>query len=91
MLDKTNFYAESGGQIYDQGIIHVEGSGASFHVTNVQVHGGYVLHVGQVESGTFAVGDKVGTLIDEVSVQVLAHIIPSKMEKMLTRNNFIVK
>ncbi|XP_063712828.1 alanine--tRNA ligase, cytoplasmic-like isoform X4 [Symsagittifera roscoffensis] len=65
LLDKTNFYAESGGQIYDQGIIHVEGSGASFHVTNVQVHGGYVLHVGQVESGTFAVGDKVGTLIDE--------------------------
>ena len=49
-----------------QGIIHVESSGASLHVTNVQVHGGYVLHVGQVQSGTFTIGDKVETIIDEV-------------------------
>merc|ERR1712150_7069 len=67
VLNKTNFYAESGGQIYDQGLMYVESSegSSSFRVTNVQVHGGYVLHVGQVQSGTFAVGQTVSTLIDE--------------------------
>ena len=53
-----------------QGLMYVESSegSSSFRVTNVQVHGGYVLHVGQVQSGTFAVGQTVSTLIDEVGL-----------------------
>ena len=73
LLDSTNFYAESGGQIFDQGLLFVdcaEGVGTSFRVSNVQVHAGYVLHVGQVQSGTLSIGDRVKTLIDEVSSKV---------------------
>ena len=36
-----------------------------FAVSNVQVHGGYVLHVGAVE-GTLRVGDQMKCQIDEV-------------------------
>ena len=39
-----------------------------FAVRDVQVRGGYVLHVGSVE-GTLKVGDKVLCTIDGVSVQ----------------------
>merc|ERR1711970_1477501 len=62
LLDKTAFYAEQGGQIYDEGFI-VKGEN-EVKVTNVQVRGGYVLHMGPVE-GTFAVGDEVECSIDE--------------------------
>lgn len=36
-----------------------------FSVEDVQVHGGYVIHVGKLE-GTLKVGDKVKCNIDEV-------------------------
>ena len=62
LLDKTAFYAEQGGQIFDEGFI-VKGEN-EMRVTNVQVRGGYVLHMGPVE-GTFAVGDEVECNIDE--------------------------
>lgn len=38
-----------------------------FAVSNVQVHGGYVLHVGAVE-GTLRVGDQMKCQIDEVRI-----------------------
>ena len=38
-----------------------------FRVRNVQVRGGYVLHIGVIE-GTLRVGDTVKLSIDEVSV-----------------------
>ena len=40
---------------------------AEFAVKDVQVRGGYVLHVGTVE-GTLSVGDKVSCSIDAVSL-----------------------
>ncbi|CAL1544361.1 unnamed protein product [Lymnaea stagnalis] len=64
LLDRTNFYAEQGGQIYDEGFIVKEGGEDEFRVRNVQVRGGYVLHIGIVE-GVFKVGDTVRLLIDE--------------------------
>ena len=39
-----------------------------FAVSDVQVHGGYVLHLGNLE-GTLRVGDKVKCNIDEVNVK----------------------
>jgi len=62
LLDRTAFYAEQGGQIFDEGFI-VKGEN-EMRVTNVQVRGGYVLHMGPVE-GAFAVGDEVECNIDE--------------------------
>ena len=62
MLDQTCFYAEQGGQIYDEGFM-VNGDN-EVKVTNVQVRGGYVLHIGTVE-GSIKVGDEVQCTIDE--------------------------
>ena len=64
LLDKTNFYAEQGGQEYDTGNIVIDGQ-ADFAVENVQVYAGYVLHTGYLKYGSFAVGDSVISEYDE--------------------------
>nr|XP_060643808.1 alanine--tRNA ligase, cytoplasmic [Anolis sagrei ordinatus] len=70
VLDQTCFYAEQGGQIYDEGYLvkEEEEDGSEdkteFTVKNVQVRGGYVLHVGTVY-GSLKVGDTVRLYIDE--------------------------
>ncbi|XP_003225388.1 alanine--tRNA ligase, cytoplasmic [Anolis carolinensis] len=69
VLDQTCFYAEQGGQIYDEGyLVKEEDEGSEdkteFTVKNVQVRGGYVLHVGTVY-GSLKVGDTVRLYIDE--------------------------
>ncbi|XP_060596346.1 alanine--tRNA ligase, cytoplasmic-like [Ruditapes philippinarum] len=65
LLDKTCFYAEQGGQIYDEGFLVKENEeDVEFRVRNVQVRGGYVLHIGVIE-GTLKVGDTVKQSIDE--------------------------
>ncbi|KAJ7925137.1 tRNA synthetases class II (A)-domain-containing protein [Mycena leptocephala] len=56
ILDKTSFYAESGGQEYDTGNI----------VTNVQIYNGYVLHVGHLKYGHLAIGSEVVSSYDEL-------------------------
>lgn len=65
LLDRTYFYAEQGGQIYDEGFLVKENEeDVEFTVRNVQVRGGYVLHIGVIE-GTLKVGDTVKQSIDE--------------------------
>uniref|UniRef100_A0A1B6JZB8 Alanine--tRNA ligase n=1 Tax=Homalodisca liturata TaxID=320908 RepID=A0A1B6JZB8_9HEMI len=64
LLDRTNFYAEQGGQIYDEGYMVKENDqSVEFTVKNVQVKGGYVLHTGSLE-GTLRVGDSVTLHVD---------------------------
>ncbi|EEB06743.1 cytoplasmic alanine-tRNA ligase Ala1 [Schizosaccharomyces japonicus yFS275] len=65
LLDRTNFYAEQGGQEYDTGRITIDGK-LEFRVTNVQVYGGYVLHTGFCEYGSLNVGDEVICEYDEL-------------------------
>uniref|UniRef100_A0A8I3RTW3 Alanine--tRNA ligase n=2 Tax=Canis lupus familiaris TaxID=9615 RepID=A0A8I3RTW3_CANLF len=68
VLDKTCFYAEQGGQIYDEGyLVKVEDNSEDkmeFTVKNAQVRGGYVLHIGTIY-GSLRVGDQVRLFIDE--------------------------
>ncbi|KAK0088013.1 hypothetical protein PV325_013418 [Microctonus aethiopoides] len=69
LLDKTCFYAEQGGQIFDEGFLvkksnNKKDDGAEIRVTNVQVRGGYVLHIGTVGSGTVKKGDKLQLNVD---------------------------
>lgn len=64
VLDKTCFYAEQGGQIYDEGSM-VKDEETEFYVKNVQVRAGYVLHIGILESGCLKEGDQVTLKIDD--------------------------
>ncbi|NXD87410.1 SYAC protein, partial [Halcyon senegalensis] len=68
VLDRTCFYAEQGGQIYDEGYMVKDDDGredkTEFTVKNVQVRGGYVLHMGTLY-GSLKVGDRVQLSIDE--------------------------
>uniref|UniRef100_A0A8P4G1X0 alanine--tRNA ligase n=1 Tax=Dicentrarchus labrax TaxID=13489 RepID=A0A8P4G1X0_DICLA len=68
LLDQTTFYAEQGGQTFDEGYMLREDESTEdrmeFTVKNTQVRGGYVLHVGTVY-GTLKVGDHVTLRVDE--------------------------
>jgi alanyl-tRNA synthetase len=62
VLDRTPFYAESGGQVGDLGKLTF-GSGA-LHVTNTKKVGGVVVHIGKLEGGLPGVGDGAEALVD---------------------------
>ena len=61
ILDRTNFYAEMGGQVGDAGVL--ASAGMSFDVETTRAVGGYVLHVGRVRSGAVRVGEDVSATV----------------------------
>lgn len=63
VLDQTPFYAESGGQVGDQGVLKTE-SGAEFLVEDTRKQGDTVIHLGKVTSGTLATDDAVTAVVD---------------------------
>jgi alanyl-tRNA synthetase len=72
LLDRTNFYAEMGGQVGDTGRMTVSREskngarpgGGEFRVEDARSHGGYVLHVGRMRRGEIRVGDDVTLHLD---------------------------
>jgi len=63
LLDRTPFYAESGGQVGDTGVI--ENDAARFEVADTRKLGGvYHAHDGSLERGRLSVGDEVTPAID---------------------------
>jgi alanyl-tRNA synthetase len=60
LLDRTNFYAEQGGQVGDTGVIdNLNASSVEFQVEDTQRLGETVLHFGTMLGGTISVGDTV--------------------------------
>ena len=57
VLDATPFYAESGGQVGDSGVIR--NAKAKFVVADTQSQGAAYLHIGELTSGEITVGDQV--------------------------------
>lgn len=90
VLDTSSFYAESGGQVSDIGALTVLAPGAAapsddgavaavMDVNDVQVYGGYVLHIGGLRAGEGAtgvlrVGDKVACGVD---YEARGHVAPN--------------
>lgn len=68
ILDRTNFYAEQGGQENDTGRILIDGE-AEIDVQNVQQYAGYVMHTGYMKEGQLKVGDEVLCEYDELRRQ----------------------
>ena len=85
ILDTTPFYAESGGQIGDTGVI--DSKTASFTVLDTQKSGKANVHFGKLESGTLKVGDKVTANVDgeRRAATVLNHSATHLMHAALRR------
>ena len=65
ILDHSPFYAESGGQVGDRGVIRA-GEGGVFRVIDTQKQGsGVFAHIGLVTQGEIKQGDEVDALVDE--------------------------
>jgi alanyl-tRNA synthetase len=64
ILDRTPFYAESGGQVGDIGRISI-GDGTLFEVEDTQKQNDIYLHVGRLRGGELSTGDRVIAQIDE--------------------------
>jgi alanyl-tRNA synthetase len=63
VLNQTPFYAESGGQVGDTGVL--TGEGVTFRVTDMQKKAGDLfVHVGTVEQGTLKAGTALQLVVD---------------------------
>ncbi len=65
VLDRTPFYAESGGQAGDAGLLKVGGE-SEFRVRDTRKQSGTVFaHVGEVRQGALRIGDNVTAEVDD--------------------------
>ncbi|MBC3467168.1 alanine--tRNA ligase [Pseudomonas sp. RW10S2] len=64
VLDRTPFYAESGGQVGDSGYLQVQAGAARFDVRDTTKTGGAFLHHGVVASGALLIGAPVEARVD---------------------------
>lgn len=88
ILNQTPFYAESGGQVGDKGTIIIGESVFSVNDTK-KSNGGHYLHIGYVDAGSLAAGNKVTASIniqDRLSTMrnhTGAHLLQSALRKVL--------
>lgn len=87
LLDKTPFYAESGGQVGDTGVIKT--TGGVVKITDTKKKNGKFLHIGTVESGSIKVGECVKAEIDAERRRAIrrnhsaAHLLQAALKQVL--------
>ena len=86
VLDRTPFYAESGGQIGDQGKLIFETG--SFKVSDTQKQGLVYLHQGMLEKGKLKVGMKVDAEVDSSRIAIMlnhsaTHLLHAALRRAL--------
>jgi alanyl-tRNA synthetase len=87
VLNHTPFYAESGGQVGDAGVLL--GRAACFTVRDTQKIGGSFAHVGVLDSGELRVGDDVEAQVDKERRLAIAlnhsatHLLHAALRKVL--------
>ncbi len=87
VLDKTPFYAESGGQVGDTGIIANGGNTAS--VADTIKSEGHFLHIASIEQGIIRKGDNVTAQIEKDRRKAImrnhtsAHLLQNALRKVL--------
>ncbi|GHA40844.1 alanine--tRNA ligase [Amylibacter ulvae] len=64
VLNQTPFYAESGGQVGDQGILKTDSG--TIEITDTRKKAGVFVHVGQVTEGNVKTGDAAELIVDHV-------------------------
>jgi alanyl-tRNA synthetase len=88
VLDRTPFYAESGGQVGDVGSLS-SGPAARFQVSDTRKLGDAHLHVGKVEAGSFRKGETVTASVDGATRQATVlnhsatHLLHAALRKVL--------
>ncbi len=87
VLDRTSFYAESGGQAGDTG--YLSSGGSRLEVRDCQKQGGAHLHVVHVLQGAVTVGESLSTQVDASVRQASAlnhsatHLLHAALRKVL--------
>jgi alanyl-tRNA synthetase len=87
VLDHSPFYAESGGQMGDAGVL--TGDGVRFVVEDTQKIGAAHAHIGVLESGDIRVGDRLAASVDSKRRTALAlnhsatHLLHAALRKVL--------
>ncbi|MDC0172155.1 alanine--tRNA ligase [Gammaproteobacteria bacterium] len=87
ILAQTAFYAESGGQIGDKGVV-TKGS-AVIEVSDCRKVGNHHVHIGQVVSGQFSVGEQVEGIVDKTQRHAVTlnhsatHLLHEALRKVL--------
>jgi alanyl-tRNA synthetase len=87
VLDTTPFYAESGGQVGDKGLL--EWDSGEFIVADTQKQGSVILHQGAVASGSLKVGDQVEARVNGAQRQATAvnhsatHLLHAALRQLL--------
>ncbi|MBQ3566754.1 MAG: alanine--tRNA ligase, partial [Oscillospiraceae bacterium] len=88
VLDVTPFYAESGGQVADTGVIRTADTEFEVYTVN-KTENGHYLHFGKVSKGSFAKGNKVSAEIDKFKRMATmrnhtsAHLLQMALRKVL--------
>jgi alanyl-tRNA synthetase len=87
VLDRTPFYAESGGQVGDAG--ELAAPGVHFRVSDTQKRGFAHSHIGKVEQGQIRKGDRLNAIVDGERRRATAlnhsatHLLHAALRKVL--------